>query len=292
MLTNRPKSTVQPGDIALLVSAQKKRYLVQINPEKQLQTHRGVINHADLIGLPWGSKVFSHLGSPYLVLQPSLADMLIDIKRITQIMYPKDIGFILVTMGIGPGMQVLEAGSGSGSLTTALAFAVGPTGRVFSYENRPEMQKLAQKNLVKAGLADWVEFKLRDIQEGFDEENIDALFLDVPNPYDYIAQARRSLKPGGFFGSILPTMNQISLLLIALQREGFSFVEVCEIMLRYYKTVPERLRPTDRMVAHTGYLIFARPVQDPELIEQGPASEETDEGSSGPSLDETFTSIE
>ena len=292
MLTNRPKSTVQPGDIALLVSAQKKRYLVQINPEKQLQTHRGVINHADLIGLPWGSKVLSHLGSPYLVLQPSLADMLIDIKRITQIMYPKDIGFILVTMGIGPGMQVLEAGSGSGSLTTALAFAVGPTGRVFSYENRPEMQKLAQKNLVKAGLADWVEFKLRDIQEGFDEENIDALFLDVPNPYDYIAQARRSLKPGGFFGSILPTMNQISLLLIALQREGFSFVEVCEIMLRYYKTVPERLRPTDRMVAHTGYLIFARPVQDPELIEQGPASEETDEGSSGPSLDETFTSIE
>jgi len=292
MLTNRPKSTVQPGDIALLVSAQKKRYLVQINPEKQLQTHRGVINHADLIGLPWGSKVFSHLGSPYLVLQPSLADMLIDIKRITQIMYPKDIGFILVTMGIGPGMQVLEAGSGSGSLTTALAFAVGPTGRVFSYENRPEMQKLAQKNLVKAGLADQVEFKLRDIQEGFDEENIDALFLDVPNPYDYIVQARRSLKPGGFFGSILPTMNQISLLLIALQREGFSFVEVCEIMLRYYKTVPERLRPTDRMVAHTGYLIFARPVQDPELIEQGPASEEADEGSSGSSLDETFTSIE
>lgn len=278
------KTTVQPGDIALLVSAQKKRYLVQINPENQLQTHRGVINHADLIGLPWGSRILSHLGSPYLVLQPSLADMLIDIKRVTQIMYPKDIGFILVTMGIGPGVHVIEAGSGSGSLTTALAFAVGSTGRVYSYDNRFEMQRLAQKNISRAGLIDRVEFKLRDIMEGFDEENVDALFLDVPNPYDFIAQARRALKTGGFFGSILPTTNQVSKLLISLHREGFSFVEVCEIMLRYYKTVPERLRPTDRMVAHTGFLVFARPVQDLNLVEgesEITLTEETTGGENG-----------
>jgi tRNA (adenine57-N1/adenine58-N1)-methyltransferase len=258
------KTTVKSGDTALLVSAQKKRYLVQINPDNQLQTHRGIIKHADLIGLPWGSKVFSHLGSVYLVLQPSLADLLIDIRRVTQIMYPKDIGFILVTMGIGPGTTVIEAGSGSGALTTALAFAVGPSGRVYSYESRPEMQRLTQKNLERAGLLERVELKLGDIQEGFDEENVDALFLDVPNPYDYLLQARQALKPGGFFGSILPTTNQVSLLLVALRRESFSFVEVCEIMLRYYKTTSERLRPTDRMVAHTGYLVFARPVQEPE----------------------------
>ncbi len=260
------KTTVQPGDIALLVSAQKKRYLVQIHPEKELQTHRGIIKHAELIGLTWGSKIMSHLGSPYLVLQPSLADLLIDIKRVTQIMYPKDIGFILLTMGIGPGVQVIEAGSGSGSLTTALAFTVGPTGKVYSYEYRQEMQHLAQKNIARVGLSDRVEFKLRDIAAGFDEENVDAVFLDVPNPYDFISQARKALKPGGFFGSILPTTNQVSKLLIALHRENFSFVEVCEIMLRYYKTSPERLRPTDRMVAHTGYLIFARPVEAPEFL--------------------------
>jgi tRNA (adenine57-N1/adenine58-N1)-methyltransferase catalytic subunit len=260
-LANNP-SYAQEGDIALLVSAQKKRYLLFLKSEDQLQTHRGVIRHADLIGLPWGSKVFSHLGSDYILLQPSIADLLIDIRRNTQIMYPKEIGFVLLMLGIGPGKQVIEAGTGSGALTTALAYSVGLTGKIYSYDKRPEMQNLARKNLAGIGLVDRVEFKTRDIIDGFDEENVDAIFLDVPNPYDYIVQCRRALKMGGFFGAILPTMNQVSKLLIALHRDNFGFVEVCEIFLRYYKTVPERLRPTDRMVAHTGYLIFARPVQE------------------------------
>ncbi len=227
-----------------------------------MQTHRGVLKHDDLIGLPWGSKVLSHLGSPYVILQPSLADILLEIKRNTQIIYPKEIGFILVNMGIGPGKIVLEAGTGSGSLTTALAFAVGPTGSVISYDNRPAMQALALKNLERVGLAERVTFKLRNIQEGFDETNVDALFLDVANPYDYILQARQALKLGGFFGSLQPTMNQVSRLISTLHHERFAFIEVCELLLRYYKIAPSRLRPTDRMVAHTGYLIFARPVQE------------------------------
>ena len=255
----------QEGDTALLVSAQNKRYMLRLKSGDQLQTHRGVLNHADLIGLPWGSKVYSHLGSSYLLLQPSIADLLIEIRRNTQIMYPKDVGFVLVTLGIGPGKKVLEAGTGSGALTTALAFSVGPTGHVYSYDSRPEMQQLAQKNLERVGLAEQVTFKTRDITEGFDETNIDALFLDVPNPYDYIVQVRQALKLGGFFGSILPTTNQVSKLLIALHRENFAFIDVCEILLRYYKAVPERLRPTDRMVAHTGFLIFARSIQEGAL---------------------------
>jgi tRNA (adenine57-N1/adenine58-N1)-methyltransferase len=265
----RNEILAQEGDTALLVSAQNKRYLLRLRPGDQLQTHRGVLNHSDLIGLPWGSKVFSHLGSSYLLLQPSIADLLIEIKRNTQIMYPKEIGFVLVTLGIGPGKRVLEAGTGSGSLTTALAFSVGTTGHVFSYDNRPEMQQLAQKNLERVGLAEQVTFKTRDILEGFDETNVDALFLDVPNPYDYIHQARQALKLGGFFGSILPTTNQVSKLLIALHRENFAFVDVCEILLRYYKAVPERLRPTDRMVAHTGFLIFARSIQEGAIPSEG-----------------------
>ncbi len=255
----------QEGDTALLVSAQNKRYMLRLRAGDQLQTHRGVLNHADLIGLPWGSKVYSHLGSSYLLLQPSIADLLIEIRRNTQIMYPKDVGFVLVTLGIGPGKKVLEAGTGSGALTTALAFSVGPTGHVYSYDSRPEMQQLAQKNLERVGLAEQVTFKTRDIMEGFDETNIDALFLDVPNPYDYIVQVRQALKLGGFFGSILPTTNQVSKLLIALHRENFAFIDVCEVLLRYYKAVPERLRPTDRMVAHTGFLIFARSIQEGAL---------------------------
>jgi len=226
--------------------------------------------------------VLSHLGSPFTLLQPSLVDVLQETKRNTQIMYVKDISFALMMMDIYPGKQVIEAGTGSGALTTALAFMLGPTGHIISYEARPEMQKLAAKNISRLGLTDRVTFKLRDIAEGFDETNIDALFLDVPNPQDYMVQVRKALKPGGFFGSILPTTNQVQLLLMALHREQFAFVEVCEIMLRHYKAVPTRLRPTDRMVAHTGYLIFARPVTEEvfggtSLDEPVPANEPTQE---------------
>jgi tRNA (adenine57-N1/adenine58-N1)-methyltransferase catalytic subunit len=250
----------QVGDLILLAGPRQKNFIFRLTPGERIQTHRGILQHDDLIGLPYGTQVFSHLKRAFVLLKPSLSDLLLETKRSTQIMYPKDVGFLLVTMGIGPGQHVLEAGTGSGALTTALAFAVGPQGRVTSYEVRPEMQRLAQKNLDRIGLADRVTFKLRNIQEGFDEQGVDALFLDVPNPYDYLAQARAALKSGGSFGTILPSTNQVVRLMNALYRERFAFVEVCEILLRYYQTHPERLRPVDRMVAHTGYLIFARPV--------------------------------
>jgi tRNA (adenine57-N1/adenine58-N1)-methyltransferase len=131
---------------------------------------------------------------------------------------------------------------------------------VYSYEIRAEMQNLARKNLDRLGLLERVELKLGDIAEGFAETNVDALFLDLPNPYDYLAQARAALKPGGQFGAILPTTNQVSRLVGALYQHHFAFTDVCELILRYYKPVPERLRPTDRMIAHTGYLVFARPM--------------------------------
>jgi tRNA (adenine57-N1/adenine58-N1)-methyltransferase catalytic subunit len=250
----------QDGDIAELISAQNKRFIFRLVTDGKFETHRGYLSHNDLLGKPWGSQVFSHLGSQFVLLQPSLADILIETRRNTQIMYPKDIGFILISMDIGPGKLVLEAGTGSGSFTTALAFTVGVQGKVTTYESRPEFQHLAQKNLDRLGLSDRVEFKLRDISEGFDERNVDAVFLDLPNPQDYILQAKEALKPGGYLGSILPTTNQVSTLLIALRRSNFAFIEVCEILLRYYKAVADRLRPTDRMVAHTGYLVFSRSI--------------------------------
>ncbi len=249
------------GDLAQLVGLRHKHFIVTLQEGFEFHTHRGILQHNDLIGKPWGSQVFSHMGSPFFLLQPSLADLLIDIPRNTQIIYPKDIGFILITMGIGPGSRVLEAGTGSGSMTTALAFVVAEHGQVISYEQRPEMQKLARKNLDRIGLASRVDFKLRNIQEGFDETNVDALFLDVTNPYDYIPQVRAALKPGGYFGCLVPTFNQVEELLYALRRNNFAFVEVCEILLRYYKPEPARIRPTDRMVAHTGFLIFGRRIE-------------------------------
>jgi tRNA (adenine57-N1/adenine58-N1)-methyltransferase len=270
----------QIGDIAQLISAQNKRFIFRLNRDGKFETHRGFLNHNDLIGKPWGSRVYTHMGSPFVLLQPSLADILIETRRNTQIMYPKDIGFILVSMDIGPGKHIIEAGTGSGSFTTALATMVGSEGLIFSYESRPEFQYLAHKNLDRLGLAERVDFKLRDIAEGFDEKNVDAVFLDLPNPQDYILQAKDALKPGGYLGSILPTTNQVSLLLIALRRANFAFIEVCEIILRYYKAYADRLRPTDRMVAHTGYLIFARSVWDERVAFE--RTEDAEEGNDNP----------
>ncbi|MBA4379863.1 MAG: tRNA (adenine-N1)-methyltransferase [Anaerolinea sp.] len=261
---NLTTTHAQPGDLALLVGLRHKHFIFPLIPGGTFHTHRGILNHDELIGKPWGSQVFSHQGAPFFMLQPSLADLLVDLKRNTQIMYPKDIGFILTSMSIGPGQTVMEAGTGSGSMTIALAYAVGPQGRVVSYERRPEFQKLAQKNLARLGLEERVAFILGDIAAGFAETNADAFFLDVPNPWDYIVQVRAALKPGGFFCNLVPTFNQVETLLYALRREHFAFIEVCEIMLRYYKAEPSRLRPTDRMVAHTGFLIFARKIEPGE----------------------------
>jgi tRNA (adenine57-N1/adenine58-N1)-methyltransferase len=129
-----------------------------------------------------------------------------------------------------------------------------------------------------------VDFKLRDIAQGFDETDADAFFLDVPNPYDYLPQVRAALKPGGFFGTLIPTFNQVEKTLLALRQNNFAFIEVCEILLRYYKPEPARIRPTDRMVAHTGFLIFARRIEPGEdargreLVEEaGMGTQESEE---------------
>ncbi|HNE05564.1 MAG TPA: tRNA (adenine-N1)-methyltransferase, partial [Anaerolineales bacterium] len=239
------------GDLAQLVGLTHKHFIFMLQSGGDFQSHRGVIKHDDLIGKPWGSQIFSHTGAPFFLLQPSMSDILNELPRNTQILYPKDIGYILIQMGISEGQTVLEAGTGSGSMTISMATAVGPNGRIVSYEKTPDTQNLAKKNLQRIGLASRVDFKLRDIQEGFDETDADAFFLDVQNPFDYIQQVRATLKPGGFFGTLVPTYNQVEKVLYALKKHNFAFVEVCELMLRYYKTNPARLRPTDRMVAHT-----------------------------------------
>jgi tRNA (adenine57-N1/adenine58-N1)-methyltransferase len=279
---SEPSTTTQPGDLVQLVSPSNKVFILRLKPGDQLQTHRGVLPHDELIGVPWGTQVFTHMGSLYFLLQPTLNDILRELKRNTQIMYPKDIGYVLMSLNIAPGKVVIEAGTGSGALTTALAWAVGASGQVISYEVREPMQNLARKNLERLGFLDRVTLKLRDINLGFDESGADALFLDVPNPFDYMAQVWRALKPGGFFGCILPTTNQVERLLPVLHQQYFAFVEVCEILLRYYKPVYDRLRPTDRMVAHTGYLIFARPVAPHE----GPAPAEGAERGAEPAAEE------
>lgn len=251
-------SCARAGDLALLVGPDRRWQILRLEPGQTAQTHKGVLAHDDLIGRPWGSTVLSHMGHPFLLLRPSLHDLILRLRRTTQIVYPKEAGYILLKMNIGPGCRVVEAGTGSGALTAVLAHAVRPTGRVYSYEVRPEMQQLARRNLERLGLTDFVEFKERDIAQGFDETGVDAVFLDLPNPWDYLEQAHAALVNGGYLGSLLPTANQVTRLLAALESPKWGLVEVEEILLRPYKAVSSRLRPEDRMVAHTGFLIFAR----------------------------------
>jgi len=258
----------QEGDLVLLMTRKRKQFIVRLVGGGELQTHKGLIRFDDLIGQPLGREVTTHLGHYFLVLEPSLHDLIKNLRRNTQIMFPKDIGYLLLKMNIGPGSRVVEAGAGSGALTLALARAVSPTGRVFSYEARSDIIALARRNLERVGLLEWVELQERDIAHGFDEQDVDALFLDLRSPWDHLPAARAALKPGGYFGAILPTTNQVSELLRALRNAGLGLIEVQELLLRSSKAVPARLRPADRMVAHTGYLIFARKLLSLELMEE------------------------
>lgn len=260
-----PRSPIaQEGQLILLVTGDGKRYLITLHASRVFHCHLGSLRHDDLIGLPLGATVHSQLGHPLLLLEPSLGDLMTRIRRNTQIIYPKDAAYLVHRLNLRAGSHVIEAGTGSGALTIALAWAVAPTGRVYTYETRPDNFTVARENLVRAGLLAHVTMHQRSIVDGFAQEGADALFLDVRTPWKFLGQARRALRPGGFFASLVPTTNQVVEMLVHLERSPFADVAVEELLLRKYKPVPDRLRPDDSMVGHTGFLITARPVMDDE----------------------------
>lgn len=245
-------------DLVLLMAEEQKRYLITLRHGQTLHTHLGIFAHDDILDQPWGTVVLSSLEQPALVLEPSLGDLMTHVKRGTQIIYPKDAAYLVHRLNLRAGSRVVEAGTGSGVLTIALAWAVAPTGQVYTYEARGETHQLARRNLERVGLLPYVEMKLGAVEDGFAEREVDALFLDVRMPWEHLATVRATLKPGGFFAGLLPTTNQVSDLLNGLEAHGFGDVAVEELLLRSYKPVPDRLRPDDTMIGHTGYLVFAR----------------------------------
>jgi tRNA (adenine57-N1/adenine58-N1)-methyltransferase len=251
-------NVTQEGDYVQLVGPRNKLFFITLQSGAKLHTNYGVLEHNEMINAVWGAEVCSHSGNRFLVLQPRLGELLLKIRRSSQIMYPKDIGFLIVHLGIGPGDRVIEAGTGSGALTTALSYFVGPEGRVYSYDSREDMQELARENLEKLNLLDPVTFWRADVRDGFHEREVDAIILDLPKPDDHLVAARQALKAGGSLGAILPTTNQVSDLVSRLETSSYGPIEIFEILLRAYKPVPHRLRPKDRMVGHTGFLVFAR----------------------------------
>lgn len=257
---------IEPGQLILLISHKGKRYLRKLELGGEVHTHDGKLLMDEVSEVGFGQYVKTHLGKPYLVLKPTLHDLIKGVKRQTQIMYPKEIGYLMMKLGIGPGSTVIESGTGSGGLTTALAWFVGDTGKVITYERRADFFKLAGKNLERVGLADRVEQVNRNIEDGFLHSGADALFLDVRTPWEYLQSIPDAVIPGAMCGFLLPTVNQVSELLRGLEDGPFADQEVLEVLVRRWKPVPDRLRPEDRMVAHTGFLVFARYMEPPKAV--------------------------
>ena len=251
--------TIQHGDIAMMIDLREKVHVVTIQTGKKFETHHGFILHDTMIGRPWGSTIYSSTGHPYLCIQPSTSDLIRHLKRSSQVIFPKDSAHIMMKMNIKPGVRVLESGCGSGGLTMALATAVMPAGHVYSQEIREDFIALTKRNMARYGLDPYVTFIHGDGAEGFKvDEPVDAVFLDMLQPETCVGTARKVLKDGGWFGSLVPTTNQVQAILLELAKHDYGLIEVEEVITRSYKPIAERLRPRDRMIAHTGYLIFAR----------------------------------
>jgi tRNA (adenine57-N1/adenine58-N1)-methyltransferase len=249
---------INEGDYVLLYLNQRKTYLIRVEAGKTFHTHKGFIKFDDLIGEEYGSTVISSLGVEFKALKPLLRDYIIKSVRKTQITYPKDIAIIVMFSGIGSGSHVVEAGTGTGALTTALAHYVKPNGKVYSYEIRAEFLKTAEKNLRRAGLTDFVELKNKDITAGIDEKDVDAVILDLATPWLVVPQAYVALKPCGTIVSFSPTIDQVVKTAEALKENAFEDIETVECLMRGMQVERGKTRPQTLMTGHTGYITFAR----------------------------------
>ncbi len=253
-----------PGALVLILTEGEKRYLLRIQAGHRLHCHIGVVEHDSLIGQSFGTVGHSRTGKPFLLLEPDLQDLMQRVKRATQIIYAKDAALIMQRLGLKHGSTVLEAGTGSGSLTTALAWTVGVTGKVLTVDGNVEVQRLAAQNLERFGLLTQVELHPGYLEHCDLAVQVDAAMLDMREPWRCLTKVRELLKPGGRLVCFLPTTNQVSELLAHMEEAACVDIKVEELLLRPYKPVPDRLRPEDRMIAHTGFIVSTKMIRDAE----------------------------
>jgi len=253
----------QAGERVLLIDARNRRYLITLGSGRQFHSHLGSVAHDDLIGAPEGSSVSTTGGSKLLAFRPTLADFTLKMKRGAQVVYPKDTGLILVYADIFPGATVVEAGTGSGSLTLALARAVGESGRVISYEAREDHHVRGVENVASwyeglGGKPENLELRLGDVFEGIREGGVDRMVLDLPEPWRAVGTTTESLTPGGILCCYLPTVPQVSRAVEAMRAGGFTLLSTFEGLLRTWNVEGQSVRPDHRMVAHTGFIVVGR----------------------------------
>jgi tRNA (adenine57-N1/adenine58-N1)-methyltransferase len=253
---------IKDGDEILLYLDSKRTYMVKVEKDKKFHTHKGYIELGELIGKPYGVTILSSLNTSFYTLKPLIRDRVLKTDRRTQVLYPKDIGYILFQLGLSSGSRVVEAGTGSGALTMAIAEAIRPDGRVYSYEIIERHLNTAKANLRRSGLIKFVDLKLGDITNGIHEKDVDAVILDMATPWVVVLHAWNALIGSGMFLSFSPTIEQVMKTVEKLRQYPFIEIETIELILRNITVAPNRTRPKTKMVGHSGYLTTARKVME------------------------------
>lgn len=242
----------------MLVDAKRRRYLLTLKPGAEFHSHAGFLTHDDIIGAEEGTMTRSTGGSRYTVIRPTLSEFVLKMPRGAQVIYPKDLGAILMLADIFPGARVLESGVGSGALSMTLLRA----GAVITgYEIREDFAAKAKENVsafLGPDVLDRYDVKIRDTGDGIDEAGLDRVVLDLPEPWLVVPHAAKALRTGGIFLSYLPTITQTVTLRTTLRDHGFAMAETLEVLHRGWHIEGMSVRPDHRMVAHTGFLTCAR----------------------------------
>ena len=258
---------IKKNDLIYLILDNRRKWLVKVEEGGVFQTHKGIIKFDEIIGKPFGSVVFSQpyetQGYKFYVLKPLPSDYVIYMSRKTQIIYPEDAGLILIYSGIGPGSKVIEAGCGSGALTCILGNYVRPDGYIFSYDIREKSLKRALSNVLKANLQDFVSIQYGDILiDDLGHTNVDSVVLDMPQPWKAIERIKYYLKLSGTLVSFSPAIEQVKKTTFALQENGFYEINTYELIKRRIQVKKNATHPEVRMIGHTGYMTFARKIND------------------------------
>ncbi|MEM4825137.1 MAG: tRNA (adenine-N1)-methyltransferase [Desulfurococcaceae archaeon] len=252
---------IKNGDQVLIWIDEKRKFIVKVEKDKILGTDKGFIRLGDLIGLPYGSAVKTSRGDKVFLYKPLIHDYIHGLERATQIIYPKDLGFMIYLSGIGPGSRVGEAGVGTGALTLSIAFMIGENGVLYGFDISEKALSTTSKNLEKAGLLHRVRLIKHDIREKFNIEPLDAFFLDIPDPWNALVSVGNVLKESSPIIIYVPTINQVEKTVLALMNSGlFHDIHSYEIMLREYEVKENAVKPKTKMIGHTGYIIFARKI--------------------------------
>ena len=253
------KKYVEKKDVIVLIDTNFKKYIVDITSKIDKIKGVGVLDPTSLIGKEYGKQI--EIGNKqFWILLPSVQDKLQSVHRHAQIILPRDAAHILINCSIESGQHVIEAGIGSGSLTIALATAVAPDGKIISYDVRNDFIEYALKNIRKAGLEQYVFTKLKDITKEIEEKELDAIILDIPNPWEAMENVWNALKVGGYFCSYSPLISQVEKTVKELRKHSFIEIKTFENIQREMIVNTHGTRPSFDMLGHTGYLTFARKI--------------------------------